>query len=49
MILQFQQLLIILLFLTSCDTGKLTVIADLPNSLKEISAAETLPTSDLIY
>ena len=49
MILQFQQLLIILFFLTSCDTGKLTVIADLPNSLKEISAAETLPTSDLIW
>ena len=49
MILQFQQLLIILLFLTSCDTGKLTVIADLPNSLKEISAAEILPNSDLIW
>lgn len=49
MILQFQQLLIILLFLTSCDTGKLTVIADLPINLKEISAAETLPNSDLIW
>lgn len=49
MILQFQQLLIILLLLTSCDTGKLTVIADLPNSLKEISATETLPNSDLIW
>lgn len=49
MVLQFQQLLIILLFLSSCDTGKLTVIADLPNSLKEISAAETLPNSDLVW
>jgi hypothetical protein len=49
MILQFQQLLIILLFLTSCDTGKLTVIADLPNHLEEISAVETLQGSDLIW
>lgn len=49
MILHIHQLIIILFFFTSCDTGKLTVIADLPNSLKEISAVEVLPNSNLIW
>ena len=33
----------------SCDTGNLTVIADLPKSLDEISAAETIPNSNLLW
>jgi len=49
MFLQIQQLIIFILFITSCDSGKLTVIADLPNDLKEISATEILPNSDLIW
>ena len=34
---------------SSCDSGKLTVLADLPSSLKEISAIEKLSTSDLFW
>lgn len=49
MVLQIYQLVVILLFLTSCNSGKLTVIANLPSSLKEISATETLSNSDLIW
>jgi hypothetical protein len=49
MILQIQQLLVILLFLTSCNTGKLTLLADLPSNLTEISATETIPNSNLIW
>jgi hypothetical protein len=49
MMFQIQKLIFSLLFLSSCDTGKLNVIADLPHSLKEVSAAETLPDSDLIW
>lgn len=49
MILQIQNLILSLVLLTSCDTGKLNVIADIPDSLKETSAAETLPNSDLIW
>lgn len=41
-------ILIALLFF-SCNSGNLTVIADLPTSLKEISAVETLPDSNLIW
>ena len=37
------------ILLTSCNTGKLKVIADLPASLKEISAAETISNSNLIW
>jgi hypothetical protein len=37
------------IFLTSCNTGKLKVIADLPSSLKEISAVETISNSNLIW
>ncbi len=49
MMFQIQQLIFITLFLSSCDTGKLTVIADLPSTLKEVSATETIPNSDLIW
>lgn len=37
------------LILVSCNTGNLQLLADLPNSLKEISAAETTGNSSLIW
>ncbi len=37
------------LLLLSCDTGKLKIIADIPNHLKEVSAVETTSKSDLIW
>jgi hypothetical protein len=42
-------LLLTLLVSSSCNTGKLTVVADLPSSLKEISAIEKTTTSDLLW
>lgn len=46
----FRTLLIItLIFASACSTGKLNVIADLPKSLKEASAIETLGDSDLLW
>ena len=45
----FQQLIISALLLWSCDTGKLTVVADIPKDLKEVSAAEITPKSNLIW
>jgi hypothetical protein len=33
----------------SCDTGKVLVVADMPNYLKEVSAVETTSKSDLIW
>lgn len=42
-------LLSILLITSSCTTGNLTVIADLPNSLKEASAIETVVNSELLW
>jgi len=36
-------------FTTSCHTGKLSVIADLPSSLKETSAIEKTTSSDLLW
>lgn len=45
----FQKLLVFTFFLTSCQSGKLNVIADLPKSLKEASAIETVPHSDLLW
>lgn len=39
----------ILFLTTSCHTGKLSVIADLPSNLKETSAIETTTTSDLLW
>lgn len=41
--------LFFLLLSTSCNTGNLTVISDLPNSLKEASAIETVSNSDLLW
>jgi len=43
------RLLILLLFVMSCDTGKLTVITDLPSDLNEVSGTETIPNSGLIW
>jgi hypothetical protein len=42
-------LLFTILISTSCHTGKLTVVADSPSSLKEISAIEKTVTSDLLW
>lgn len=41
--------LFFLLLSTSCNTGNLTVISDLPNSLKEASAIETVANSNLLW
>lgn len=43
--------LLILLFLiiSGCDTGNLTVIADLPTTLNEVSATETTLNTNLIW
>jgi len=43
------QLFITALLFWSCDTGKLTLVADIPNHLKEVSAAEVAPNSNLIW
>jgi hypothetical protein len=40
---------ILFLLLCSCKTGKLKVIADIPSYLKEVSAVETLPGSNLMW
>lgn len=40
---------ILFLLLFACKTGKLKVIADIPSYLKEVSAVETLPNSNLIW
>lgn len=45
----FQKLIFSVLLLWSCDTGKLQVVADMPSSLKEISANELLSGSDLFW
>lgn len=43
-------IIIVIPFLfSSCKTGKLEVLADLPNSLKETSAIETVNGSDLFW
>jgi hypothetical protein len=44
-----RMLLLLILFIFGCDTGKLKVIADLPTSLKEISAIEISSASDLFW
>lgn len=49
MILQIQHLILSSLLLTSCDTGKLAVVANIPNHLKEVSAVETTSKSNLIW
>ena len=42
-------LLFTVLISTSCNTGKLSVITDLPSSLKETSAIEKTTTSDILW
>lgn len=42
-------LFLLILINLSCQSGALKVIADLPTSLKEASAIETLPNSNLIW
>ncbi|RLD28385.1 MAG: hypothetical protein DRI75_06830 [Bacteroidetes bacterium] len=41
--------LILILFIFSCNTGNLTVIANLPTSLKEVSAIEISSSSNLFW
>ncbi len=45
----FQKLVFLFIFLTSCNSGKLDVIADLPKSLKEASAVEKVANSELLW
>jgi len=42
-------LLLLSITILSCQTGKLKVIADISNSLEEVSAAETITGSSLIW
>lgn len=42
-------LLFFLLLASSCDTGNLEVICDLPKTLNEVSGTEIAPNSDLIW
>lgn len=49
MIQSIKHLLIISLIFFSCDTGKLEVVADIPNNLEEASACELMPTSKLVW
>ncbi len=39
----------IVLWTSSCNTGNLTLVADLPKTLKEVSGTETVVNSDLIW
>ena len=45
----YRLLSILLLATMSCDTGNLTVVADLPKALNEVSGIETVSNSDLIW
>ena len=47
--MMYRLLSILLLFTISCDTGNLTLIAELPSTLKEISGTEIIIGSDLIW
>ena len=38
-----------LLFLSCQSSGQLTILADLPNNLKEVSGTEVIPNSDIIW
>lgn len=49
MIYQLPKLWALLVMFTSCDTGKLNVIADLPVGLEEASAVEMVSGSDLLW
>ncbi|MFD2726986.1 hypothetical protein [Hyunsoonleella rubra] len=46
---QIKTFIICAFVFTSCDTGKLKVLADLPSSLKECSAIETVARSRLLW
>lgn len=41
--------LIVIIILSSCNTGNLKVISDLPSNLPEISAIEHFPNSDIFW
>ncbi|RIA08640.1 SdiA-regulated protein [Flavobacteriaceae bacterium MAR_2010_72] len=43
------QFLVVLVLFMSCDTGKLTFVADISNGLKEVSGTEIIPNSKLIW
>lgn len=45
----FQHLVISALLFISCDTGKLTVVADIPKHLTEVSGNEIIAGSELIW
>ncbi len=45
----FQNLIISALLFISCDTGKLTVVADIPRHLTEVSGNEIIVGSELIW
>lgn len=47
--LHLKVLIVIFFLIASCDTGKLVVMADLPSSLKEISAIELSKDSDILW
>ena len=49
MTFQIQKSLLLSLLIFSCNTGKLDFIADISNSLKEVSACEIIPNSELIW
>ncbi|MFL1010790.1 hypothetical protein [Flavisericum labens] len=49
MIYQISKIWSLVFLFTSCNTGKLNVIADLPSNLKEASAVETITNSDLLW
>ncbi len=49
MLHHLQKILAFSILLNSCQTGKLNVISDLPNSLKEASAVETVNGSNLLW
>ncbi|WP_298900556.1 SdiA-regulated domain-containing protein [uncultured Psychroserpens sp.] len=46
---QFSTFLLFAFLISSCSTGKLSVIADLPSSLKETSAIEMTKNPDLLW
>ncbi|TNJ45190.1 hypothetical protein KFZ70_07280 [Tamlana fucoidanivorans] len=49
MLYQIQKLLVLSFILQACHTGKLDLVAHLPSSLKEASAIEKVPNSDLLW
>ena len=47
--LKIKKLAVLSLIFFSCNTGKLKVVADISNGLKEVSAAEIIPNSKLLW